>query len=126
LQQALAEIEKAGAGLVIYLRQEGRGIGLLNKLKAYHLQEAGYDTIQANEKLCFPADMREYHLAAQILQDLGIKAIKLLTNNPEKVTALEENGITVVERLALETAHQADNYQYLKTKQDQMGHLLHL
>lgn len=126
LQQALAEIEKAGAGLVIYLRQEGRGIGLLNKLKAYHLQEAGYDTIQANEKLGFPADMREYHLAAQILQDLGIKAIKLLTNNPEKVTALEENGITVVERLALETAHQADNYQYLKTKQDQMGHLLHL
>ncbi|MFZ3579463.1 bifunctional 3,4-dihydroxy-2-butanone-4-phosphate synthase/GTP cyclohydrolase II [Virgibacillus sp. DJP39] len=126
LHLALAQIEKAGSGVLIYMRQEGRGIGLLNKLKAYKLQEEGYDTVEANEQLGFSADQRDYLLSAQILQDLGIKQVNVLTNNPEKIKSLESYGIDIKERIPLPTAYNENNMPYMQTKFKKMGHLLEL
>ena len=124
LHKALNEIEKKGQGLVIYLRQEGRGIGILNKLKAYKLQDEGYDTVEANHKLGFSDDLRDYAVAAQIIKDLGIKSIILKTNNPKKIEGLEKYGIKVAGRTEIEiTANDVDK-NYLKVKKEKMGHLL--
>lgn len=125
LHAALRQIEEAGSGVLLYMRQEGRGIGLLNKLKAYKLQEEGYDTVEANEKLGFPADLREYGIGAQILKDLGIKKMLLLTNNPRKIKGLKGYDLEVVERIPLQMEIRPENAKYLKTKHDKMGHLLH-
>lgn len=113
-------------GVVVYLRQEGRGIGLINKLKAYNLQDAGLNTAEANTHLGFDVDARQYECAVAILQDLGIRAVELITNNPDKVEALRRSPIEVVARLPLVIAPQADNLGYLQTKQELMGHLLGL
>lgn len=126
LEKALATIEKAGRGAVLYLRQEGRGIGLLNKLKAYALQENGYDTYDANVHLGFAPDSREYHNAAAILKEKGIRQVRLMTNNPEKVQALEDMGIEVVERVPLEVGIYPENSKYLTTKAEKFHHLLHI
>jgi len=123
LQQSLAQIGEEG-GILVYLRQEGRGIGLANKLKAYALQEKGYDTVDANLQLGFPADNRDYAVAFQILKYLGVEALRLLTNNPKKVNALEKYGLKVCERLPLVIDPTAENRDYLKTKQQKLGHLL--
>lgn len=125
LLASLRLIEERGQGALIYLRQEGRGIGLLNKLRAYKLQEQGEDTVEANEKLGFPADMRDYGVAAEILNDLGISDIQLLTNNPLKIEGLKQNGITQISRIPLEIPANEQNRSYLITKQQKMGHLLH-
>jgi len=111
-------------GVIIYLRQEGRGIGLVNKLKAYNLQEEGFDTKDANLELGFHEDLREYSIAVNILKDLGISQIRLLTNNPEKIDAFKESGIDVLDRLPIEIQANAFNIDYLKTKKEKMGHLL--
>lgn len=111
-------------GVLIYLRQEGRGIGLINKLKAYNLQDEGFNTVDANHQLGFETDQREYHIASLILHDLGIKRIRLLTNNPEKVSSLIEEGIEIVDRIPLTTEPNEDNEAYLNVKRDLMGHLL--
>ncbi|MBI2428512.1 MAG: bifunctional 3,4-dihydroxy-2-butanone-4-phosphate synthase/GTP cyclohydrolase II [Ignavibacteriales bacterium] len=124
LHTSLAMIEKEGTGIVLYMRQEGRGIGLLNKLRAYKLQDEGKDTVEANEALGFHADVRDYSLAAQILLDLGIKKVKLLTNNPKKIVGLKGFGIEVVERVPIEVKATTTNEKYLKTKRDKMGHLI--
>jgi 3,4-dihydroxy 2-butanone 4-phosphate synthase/GTP cyclohydrolase II len=124
LEMALNLIQHEKIGAVIYLRQEGRGIGLLNKLKAYELQEKGLDTVEANLKLGFADDMREYFLAAQILRDLGVEAVQLMTNNPQKVAALERYGIKVIKRVSLKTKSHAANKEYLQTKITKFGHLL--
>lgn len=116
-------VQKNG-GLIIYLRQEGRGIGLVNKLKAYNLQEQGYETKEANLKLGFHADSRDYSSAIDILHDLGVKRIRLLTNNPEKLQAFEGSGISVVKRLPIEIEANDHNLDYLKTKKNRMGHFL--
>ena len=123
LKKSLALISEAG-GILIYLRQEGRGIGLANKLKAYALQEQGYDTVEANVKLGLPIDNRDYAVAFQILKSMGIQALRLLTNNPKKVRAIEQYGLRVSERIALEVAPTEENGAYLKTKQDKLGHIL--
>ena len=124
LKTAMRRIDKLGEGIILYLRQEGRGIGLLNKLRAYNLQEEGMDTLDANLHLGFGADMRDYAVAAQMLKALGVKSIKLLTNNPLKINGLEEYGMPVVEREEIEIEANKINKIYLKTKKERMGHLL--
>ena len=124
LKTAMRRIDRLGEGIILYLRQEGRGIGLLNKLRAYNLQEEGMDTLDANLHLGFGADMRDYAVAAQMLKALGVKSIKLLTNNPLKINGLEEYGMPVVEREEIEIEANKINKIYLKTKKERMGHLL--
>lgn len=124
LEKAIEKIEAAGTGVILYMHQEGRGIGLLNKLKAYELQEQGLDTVEANEQLGFPAEMRDYGLCAQMLRDLGVTRVRLMTNNPEKVEGLRKYGIEIVERIALETEAVAENQYYLQTKKIKMNHIL--
>jgi GTP cyclohydrolase II len=124
LELALAAIAEAGAGILLYEKQEGRGIGLMAKLQAYELQDQGMDTIEANLELGYQADCREYELPAAILKLLGVKSVRLITNNPEKVAALEAVGITVAERISAEVPPEPTFEKYLKTKQDKMGHLV--
>ncbi len=124
LNASLKAIAENGSGVLLYMRQEGRGIGLLNKMKAYNLQDQGMDTVEANEALGFSADLRDYGIGAQILVDLGIKQIRLLTNNPRKIIGLEGYDLAVVERIALKIPHNVHNKKYLKTKKEKLGHLL--
>jgi 3,4-dihydroxy 2-butanone 4-phosphate synthase/GTP cyclohydrolase II len=123
LESSLEQISAEG-GILIYLRQEGRGIGLANKLKAYALQEEGFDTVEANIKLGLPVDDRDYAVAYQILKYLGVESVRMLTNNPLKIADLERYGIAVVERIPLEIEATEDNCNYLKTKKKRLGHLL--
>ncbi len=124
LSQAMKQIAGEGNGIIVYMRQEGRGIGLVNKLKAYHLQDCGRDTVEANEELGFPSDLRDYGIGAQILVDLGVKQMRLLTNNPRKVKVLEGYNLTIVERVPLEIPAGEHNRYYLQTKKNKLGHLL--
>ena len=124
LQQAMKQVSDAGHGVILYMRQEGRGIGLAPKIKAYKLQQDGYDTVEANEKLGFPMDLREYGIGAQILADLGIKKIKLLTNNPKKIVGLEGYGLEIVQQVPIRVKANKHNKKYLKTKREKLGHLL--
>ena len=123
LEMALAMIAEQGAGILIYEQQEGRGIGLMAKLQAYELQDQGLDTVEANERLGFKADHREFTLPAEILKALGVARVRLLSNNPDKVAALEKGGIVVTERVPCEVAPEAHSEDYLKTKKEKLGHL---
>jgi 3,4-dihydroxy 2-butanone 4-phosphate synthase / GTP cyclohydrolase II len=125
LHAALSQIEKEGRGVLLYMRQEGRGIGLINKMKAYKLQEEGLDTVEANEQLGFAPDLRDYGIGAQILKELGISKMKLLTNNPRKIAGLKGYDLEVTERVALQMPHNENNEDYLKTKKSKLGHMLH-
>jgi len=124
LHRAMQMIEKEGKGVILYIRQEGRGIGLMNKIKAYHLQQEGLDTVEANEKLGFKPDLRDYGIGAQILASLGLKKIRLMTNNPKKIVGLEGYGLEIVDRVPIEMDPNQSNEAYLKAKKDKLGHLL--
>jgi GTP cyclohydrolase II len=124
LELALSKIGQEGAGILLYEQQEGRGIGLMAKLRAYELQDQGLDTVEANEELGFAADCREFELPAEVLHLLGVRAVRLITNNPEKVSALETGGIAVVERVSAEVVPQESFEKYLKTKHEKMGHIV--
>ncbi len=124
LEAALEKIREEGKGVLLYVTQEGRGIGIVNKLKAYALQDEGLDTVQANEALGFKADLRDYGLGAQVLADLGIKEMRLMTNNPRKIVGLEGYGLTVTDRVSIEIRPRKENQRYLETKRDKLGHLL--
>jgi len=126
LRRALEAISREGRGVLVYIRQEGRGIGLANKIRAYALQDAGKDTVEANELLGFAPDPRDYGVGAQILADLGLRRIRLLTNNPAKRVGLEGYGIEVVSRIPIEVPPNAENYRYLAAKRHKLGHLLSL
>ncbi|WP_020586833.1 bifunctional 3,4-dihydroxy-2-butanone-4-phosphate synthase/GTP cyclohydrolase II [Desulfobacter curvatus] len=126
LYRAMKMVDEEGCGVILYLRQEGRGIGLVNKLKAYEYQRQGLDTVQANEKLGFSADLRDYGVGAQMLVDLGVRKMRLLTNNPKKMIGLQGYGLSVVEQVPIEVAPNPFNQGYLKCKQAKMGHLLHI
>lgn len=124
LHAAMLQVEKAGQGVILYMRQEGRGIGLVNKLKAYNLQDEGMDTVEANEKLGFKPDLRDYGIGAQILRDIGVGKIRLLTNNPKKVVGLHGYGLKIVDRVSIEIPITKQNERYLQAKRDKLGHLL--
>ena len=126
LDAALAMVARAGVGVVVYLRQEGRGIGLLEKLRAYNLQDQGYDTVDANLMLGHEADSRDYSIGALMLEELGVRSVRLMTNNPAKISALKSAGIDVRERVAIEIDANSDNASYLSTKAQRMNHLLQL
>ncbi len=124
LEKAMQMIEEAGKGVIVYMNQEGRGIGLLNKIKAYKLQEEGLDTVEANLKLGFKSDQRDYGVGAQILRDLGVQKMQLMSNNPKKRTGLIGYGLEIIENVAIEVGHNEHNHKYLETKRDKMGHAL--
>jgi 3,4-dihydroxy 2-butanone 4-phosphate synthase/GTP cyclohydrolase II len=126
LQRALELIEKDGRGAVVYQMQEGRGIGIINKIRAYSLQDSGADTIEANERLGLGVDLREYNQCVEILKDLGLKKVKVMSNNPEKLQAMRDGGLEITERVALEFAPSTNTYNYLHTKKLRMGHLLQM
>jgi len=125
LESALSMIEREGAGVLLYLSQEGRGIGLLNKLRAYKLQDEGLDTVDANLRLGLPADLRDYGIGAQILSDLGLTSIRILTNNPKKISGLAGYGLSVTDQIPIEHVPNAHNEAYLRAKRDRLGHTLH-
>ena len=124
LDAAMKQIEAAGKGVLLYLDQEGRGIGLINKLKAYVLQDQGHDTVKANEMLGFKGDLRDYGIGAQILRDVGVRRMRILTNNPRKIIGLEAYGLEIVDRVPIEIEPNETNVDYLRTKRDKMGHML--
>lgn len=123
LETAMAEIVKAGKGALLYLRQEGRGIGLINKIRAYHLQDNGADTVEANEQLGFAADLRQFDMCKPMLEHFGVTQVRLMTNNPRKVTSLQDVGVDVVEQVPLQVGRNEHNDEYLNTKAEKMGHM---
>ena len=124
LHASLKQIEKEGKGILVYMRQEGRGIGLVNKLKAYAIQDTGLDTVEANEKLGFAPDLRDYGIGAQILRDIGVEKMRIMTNNPRKLVGLEGYGLEITGRVPLEIESVEENHQYLLTKKNKLGHIL--